>query len=187
MRWLKIKSIGAIEFKSIGKGIEVSNDILKKNSVEVLYLKSICPGRFLIIITGEVSQVNDAIEYGVEIASGYMIDSFVINNIDNRIIDGLKHKYLKPDTINSVAVVETNKVCAGIKMLDKTLKSSDVSLIMLQLSFTIGGKLVYMVAGDVSSLEYGIRESKNTVKEKDIIYTSIIPSVDDKLLKSLIK
>ncbi|WP_254171498.1 BMC domain-containing protein, partial [Clostridioides difficile] len=42
----------AIEFKSIAKGIEVSNEMIKKSSVDVLYLKSICPGKFLIIVGG---------------------------------------------------------------------------------------------------------------------------------------
>ncbi len=180
------KSIGAIEFKSIAKGIEVSNEIIKKSLVEVLYLKSICPGKFLIIVTGETSYVNECIDYGVEIGIGYIVDSFVINSISNEIVNGLKNKYEKLDNINSIGVVETNKVCAGIKMLDKTLKSGDVSLVKLQLSFAIAGKLVYIVSGDLSSLQYSLEESKSVVKEKEIIYMTTIPSVDEKIIRSLI-
>ena len=43
------KSIGALEFRSISKGIEVSNEVVKKAFVEVSYLKSICPGKFFLI------------------------------------------------------------------------------------------------------------------------------------------
>lgn len=181
------KSIGAIEFKSIAKGIEVSNEMVKKSFVEVLYLKSICPGKFLIIISGETSYVNDCIEYGISLGNKYIVDSFIINNISEEIINGLKHKYQKLDNIKSVGVVETNKVCAGIKMLDKTLKSGDVVLLKLQLSFAIAGKLVYIVGGDLGSLEYAIEESKSVVKDKDIIYTTIIPSVDSEVIKNLIQ
>lgn len=180
------KSIGAIEFKSIAKGIEVSNEIIKKSLVEVLYFKSICPGKFLIIVSGETSYVNECIDYGIEIGDKYIIDSFVINAVSTEIIDGLKNRYKKLEHINSVGVVETNKVCAGIKMLDKTLKSGDVSLVKLQLSFAIAGKLVYIVSGDLSSLEYSLEESKSVVKEKDIIYMTTIPSIDEKLIKNLI-
>ena len=180
------KSIGAIEFKSIAKGIEVSNEIIKKFSVEVLYLKSICPGKFLIIVSGQTSYVNECIDYGLEFGNGYIVDSFVINAIAQEIIYGFKNKYEKLDNINSIGVVETNKVCAGIKMLDKTLKFGDVSLVKLQMSFAIGGKLVYIVSGDLSSLQYALEESKATVKEKEIIYITIIPSVDEKIIKSLI-
>lgn len=180
------KSIGAIEFKSIAKGIEVSNEMVKKSSVEVLYLKSICPGKFLIIIGGETSYVNECIDYGIKLGKGYIVDSFVINAISKDIINGLKHKYKKLDNINSLGVVEINKVCAGIKMLDKTLKSGDVVLLKLQLSFAIGGKLVYIVAGDLSSIKYSLEESKSVVKEKEIIYETVIPSVDNQIIKSLI-
>lgn len=180
------KSIGAIEFKSIAKGIEVSNEIIKKSLVEVLYLKSICPGKFLIIVSGETSYVNECIDYGLKIGDKYILDSFVINAIAQEIIDGLKNKYEKLDSINSIGVVETNKVCAGIKMLDKTLKSGEVSLVKLQLSFAIAGKLVYIVSGDLSSLQYSLEESNRVVKEKEIIYMTIIPSVDEKIIKNLI-
>lgn len=180
------KSIGAIEFKSIAKGIEVSNEMVKKSFVEILYLKSICPGKFLIIICGETSYVNECINYGTELGEEYIIDSFLINSISREIINGFKNKYEKLDTINSIGVVETSKVCAGIKMLDKTLKSSDVALVKLQLSFAIGGKLVYIVAGNLSSIEHSLEESKKVVKEKEIIYTTTIPSVDEEIIKSLI-
>lgn len=181
------KSIGAIEFKSIAKGIEVSNEMVKKSLVEVLFLKSICPGKFLIIIGGETSYVNECIDYGMEIGSSYIVDNFVINAISQEIINGLKHKYQKLDNISSIGVVETNKVCAGIKMLDKTLKSGDVVLVKLKMSFAIGGKLVYIVAGDLSSLEYALEEGKKVVKEKEIVYETTIPSVDSQIIKSLIQ
>ncbi|MBY2477992.1 BMC domain-containing protein [Clostridioides difficile] len=181
------KSIGAIEFKSIAKGIEVSNEMVKKSSVDVLYLKSICPGKFLIIVGGETSYVNECINYGMELGERYIVDNFVINSISQEILNGFKNKYQALDNIVSIGVVESSKVCAGIKMLDKTLKSGDLVLIKLQLSFAIGGKLVYIVSGDLSSLEYALKESENVVKEKEIIYKTVISSVDSQIITSLIK
>ncbi|MDV9756720.1 BMC domain-containing protein [Clostridioides difficile] len=181
------KSIGAIEFKSIAKGIEVSNEMIKKSSVDVLYLKSICPGKFLIIVGGETSYINECVDYGIKLGEGYIVDNFVINATSQEILDGFKNKYQKLDSIVSIGVVESSKVCAGIKMLDKTLKSGDLVLVKLQLSFAIGGKLVYIVAGDLSSLEYALKESENVVREKEVIYKTVIPSVDSQIIKSLIK
>lgn len=181
------KSIGAIEFKSIAKGIEVSNEMIKKSSVDVLYLKSICPGKFLIIVGGETSYVNECVDYGIKLGEGYIVDNFVINAISQEILDGFKNKYQKLDNTVSIGVVESSKVCAGIKMLDKTLKSGDLILVKLQLSFAIGGKLVYIVAGDLSSLEYALKESENVVRKKEVIYKTVIPSVDSQIIKSLIK
>ena len=54
------KSIGALEFRSISKGIEVSNEVVKKAFVEVSYLKSICPGKFFLIVNGDAGEVKEA-------------------------------------------------------------------------------------------------------------------------------
>ena len=70
-------------------------------------------------------------------------------------------------------------------MLDKTLKSSNVSLTKLQLSFAIGGKLVYIVSGELSNIEYGINMAKTIVNSKNIINISIIPNVDKQIIKNL--
>lgn len=113
------KSIGAIEFKSIAKGIEVSNEIVKKSSVEVIYLKSICPGKFLIMILGETCYIKESIDYGLTKGDGYIVDSFIINSVSLDIINGLKNKYKKLESIKSIGVVETNKVCSGLKPLIK--------------------------------------------------------------------
>jgi len=180
------KSIGAIEFKSIAKGIEVSNEIVKKSSVEVIYLKSICPGKFLIMILGETCYIKESIDYGLTKGDGYIVDSFIINSVSSDIINGLKNKYKKLESIKSIGVVETNKVCSGLKALNKTLKSSDVSLINLQVSFAIGGKLVYTVSGDLSDLEIGINEGCKVINKKDIINTSIIPSLNKQIIDNLI-
>jgi PduT-like ethanolamine utilization protein len=180
------KSIGAIEFRNIAKGLEVSNEIVKKAYVDILYLKSICPGKFIIIISGDTGEVNTAVDYGISMSEGFMVDSFVINAVHESIIDGLKNKYKHTEDISSIGIMETNKVCAGLKALDKTLKSSDVNLIKLQLSFAIGGKLVYIVSGSLSSINYGIDEAKNILKVKEIVCTSVIPSVDEKIRKNLI-
>lgn len=180
------KSIGSIEFRSIAKGIEVSNEMVKKSYVDILYLKSICPGKFIIIISGDTGEVNTAIEYGLSISQGFVVDSFVINSVHESIISALKNKYESITEVNCIGVMETSKVCAGLKALDKTLKSSDTTIIKLQLSFAIGGKLVYIVCGSLSSVNYGIDEGKKELKDKDVIQALVMPHVDEKIIKHLI-
>ena len=56
----------------------------------------------------------------------------------------------------------------------------------IYLSFAIGWKLVYIVEGDISSLEHGIREGKRILEQRDIVNDSIIQSVDSQIIKNLI-
>ncbi|MGL5244263.1 MAG: BMC domain-containing protein, partial [Sarcina sp.] len=87
------KSIGALEFRSISKGIKISDEILKRAFVKITYMKSICVGKFLIIVSGDTGEVKEAIEYGKEIGIKHIIDSFIINSVHKDIIHALKNKY----------------------------------------------------------------------------------------------
>lgn len=183
---MKNNSIGAIEFRSIAKGIEISNDLVKKSNVAISFFKGICPGKFLLIINGEESDVKDAIESGVSQGEKFVVDSFILHRVHPDIISALKHKYDRPSDMNAIAVMETNKVCAGIQALDRTLKTSSVALVKLQIAFGIGGKCVYVVTGEVSSLEYGLKEAKSVLSEKDIVYSTVIPSTDKEIIQQLV-
>ena len=54
------KSIGAIELSSIGMGYQVEDEMLKAASVELLIARTICSGKYLIVIGGSVSDVEAA-------------------------------------------------------------------------------------------------------------------------------
>lgn len=180
------KSIGSLEFKSICKGIEISNEILKQNNIEILYAKSICPGKFIIIFSGDSQDIKEAVELGISLGENYVVENFIINKVHNQIIDGLKNKYENKNTDGlCVGVMETTKVCPGIKALDCALKSSDVSLLKIQLAFAIGGKFVFLISGSVSSVENAIYNSKSILDEKEIVNTAIMPFVHNELIEKI--
>lgn len=178
------RSIGAIEFRSIGSGIKITDTVLKKASVELIYFKSICPGRLLTIVCGNEGEVQEAIEAGLEEGEGTIIDSFVLNAVHTQIIDALKNKCKKYES-NAVGIVETSSVCSGIKALDKVLKEANVDVIKLKLAFGVGGKLIFVVSGEVSDIENGFSILNSCINTKKIINISVIPSPDLQLISML--
>lgn len=178
------RSLGAIEFKSIGNGIKVTDTVLKKASVELIYFKSICPGRLLTIVCGNEGEVKEAIEAGLEEGEGTIIDSFVLNAVHIQIIDALKNKCKKYES-NAIGIVETSSVCSGIRALDKVLKEASVDVIRLKLAFGVGGKLIFIISGDVSDIENGFIILNNSINTKKIINISVIPSPDLQLISML--
>ena len=178
------KSIGAIEFRSISKGIELSNLMVKRAAVDVAFLRNICIGKFLVMLCGNEGEIKEAISFGLVAGDGYIIDSFIISSIHPSIVEGLKGKYLK-EKVDAMGIVETINVCSGIKALDKSLKASRVSLMKLQIANTLGGKLVFIIAGTVSDVEHAINMVREEIEEKKIIETSVIPSPDELILSNL--
>lgn len=181
------RSIGSLEFRSISKGIEVANEIVKKASVEIIYLKTICPGKFLVIVAGDEDEIEESIKYGLTIDDGTAVDHFIVHAVSDAIIDGFKNKYDKTAPPGPLGIMETNKVCAGIKALDKALKAGDVTLVKMQMAFAIGGKLVFIITGTLSSLEYGLSEAKTALSQGETGTVSIIPSPSQEMTKHLLK
>ncbi len=79
-----LKSIGAIELSSIGIGYQIEDEMLKAASVDLLIARSICSGKYLIIIGGSVSDVEAAVQTGLAAAGEAIIDHLIIPTFTSR-------------------------------------------------------------------------------------------------------
>ena len=75
------KSIGLIELSSIAAGFQVADTMLKAGNVRLILSRSICSGKYMVLIGGDAAAVKAAVEAGAEAANGCLIDSFVIANM----------------------------------------------------------------------------------------------------------
>lgn len=55
------QAIGILELTSIAKGMEAGDAMLKSANVNLLVSKTICPGKFLLMLGGDVGAVQQAI------------------------------------------------------------------------------------------------------------------------------
>lgn len=179
-----IRTIGMLEVRSIAKGIETADFMVKAAQVDLIYSRTICSGKYLIIAAGDVGSVREAVDRGIEAAGSYLLDSFVLPSIHPDIIDGIKG-VKKQFEIDAVGVFETTVVTAGVYSLDSALKSGQVSLIKLNLGAAIGGKCYFVVTGDVSSVTEALRAAENVVDKRKVLEKVIIPYPSQELIKKL--
>ena len=76
---MKEPTLGMIELKSVARGIVVTDAIAKKAQVKILEAHAVQPGKFIILICGEVADVEESLKEGVEVGS-----DFVINRIRSK-------------------------------------------------------------------------------------------------------
>lgn len=55
-------AIGMVELNSIAKGIEVTDVMLKSANVTLLSAKTLCPGKYLIMVGGDVTAVQQSVK-----------------------------------------------------------------------------------------------------------------------------
>ncbi len=132
-------AIGLVELSSIAKGIEVSDAMLKRAKVDLIVNRTICPGKYMVLIGGDVDAVNASVEAGVEIAQEEIVDHFVIPNVHPSIfpaINGIN----TIEKLDALGVIESFSVASMIECADAAVKAAPVNLITVYLAMAIGGK-----------------------------------------------
>jgi len=182
---MKNTAIGALEFNSIARGIESADAMAKAAAVDIFTSRTICPGKYLTLIYGDVSAVNASIEAGKEIARGFVVDDFVIPNVHPDIFPALTGTADIMD-IEAVGVLETYSALTGILAGDAAAKAAPVSLIEIRIANGIGGKAILILTGDVASVEASIRAGIDAISHTGLFVTSVvIPSPHSKLSRFL--
>ena len=74
------KAIGMIEFKTTSTGVTAADAMVKTSEVEIVEAQTVCPGKYIAIITGDLSAVKAAVDTAVTTYEDKCIDSFVLGN-----------------------------------------------------------------------------------------------------------
>ena len=56
------KAIGMVEYRTVSSGITAADTMVKTSAIEVLQASAVCPGKYITIISGELSAVRAAID-----------------------------------------------------------------------------------------------------------------------------
>ena len=77
-----MSTIGVLEFTSIAAGYEAEDVMLKAGAVTLILARTICSGKFIVIVSGDVDAVKAAVSAGKKAASGYIVDELVLPYVD---------------------------------------------------------------------------------------------------------
>jgi microcompartment protein CcmL/EutN len=183
----KIITLGIVELNSVAKGIMVCDNMLKTANIELIESLPVCPGKYIIIVNGEVADVESAVNIGIQTAEINYVDSLTIPKIHPQIIPGLLGT-VKHANIDAVGVLETFSVASTIKAADISLKASKVDIIEIRIAKGLGGKSFYTITGSVSNVTSAIEAGAFQVKEDGVLVNKvIIPRPHNNLKQKLIE
>lgn len=181
-----LKAIGLLEFNSIAKGIEVTDLMMKAAVVELLFSKAVCPGKFILLVTGDVASVNSSIETGIENGGSFVVDQFIIPNIHPQVIYAI-NGISSIDEMNALGVLEFFSIAAAVSAADSAVKTAQVDLIEIRLGVGIGGKSFVTLTGDIGSVSEAIEAGARTAYENGmLVHKVVIPSPRKELLHNLL-
>src|ERR1017187_2181757 len=113
------KSVGLIELSSIAAGFLVADTMLKAGNVRLLLSRSICSGKYMVLIGGDTAAVEGAVAAGAGAANGCLIAQFVISNLPPEVLVALgRTQPVQPD--GALGILESFNVATMIRSEEHT-------------------------------------------------------------------
>jgi microcompartment protein CcmL/EutN len=179
-------SIGLIELGSIAAGYEVADAMLKAAEVEILLSRSICSGKYMVLIGGDVAAVRSSVDAGEIAGRGSVIDTFVIPNVHASVFPAIAGT-AKVDRLEALGIIESFSVASLIEGADASAKAARVELIEIRLAMALGGKAFVTMTGEVAAVKAAVDAGAAIVAEKGLLVNKVvIPSPRRELLSEVI-
>lgn len=179
------KSIGMLEYMTVSAGMEAADCMLKTADVELLEAQTVCPGKYIALIAGELSAVKAAIDAAKGKFSEKVIDTFVLGNPHESIFPAI-YGTAGVENPAALGVLETYSASSIIVAADAAAKTAAVDLIELRIARGMCGKSYMTLTGEVAAVCAAIENARQAVGENGMFLdSSVIPRPSEKLWKTV--
>ncbi len=166
-------AIGIIETSSIARGFQIADTVLKTANVEILVNRTICPGKYMVLIGGDVDAVTSSVEAGVRAGAHTVVDHFVIPNVHPAVFPAISGVAHLPE-LQALGVIESFSVASIIEAADAAVKATPIQLVCIHLAMAIGGKGWVSLTGDVASVEEAVEIAAGVISRKGLLVEKVV-------------
>lgn len=179
-------AIGMVEFVTVSAGMTGADTMIKTAEIEIIESATVCPGKYMVIISGEISAVKASVEAAKAIKPDKVIDSFVLGNPHEDIFPAI-YAATPPENVEALGIVESFSAATAIVAADEAAKTALVKLVELRLARGMCGKSYVLLTGTVSAVTASIEKAQAAANERGMFLdSSVIPRPDNKLWQSIL-
>ncbi len=171
---LKGPALGLFELESLARGVVVADAVVKRAQVRLALAEAVTPGKYLLIFTGPVAEVDESFQAGLEAGGQRVLDRLYLPHICEDLLRALEGQLAKVGPDDAVGIVELHTVATTLRAADAALKRADVQLTALQLARGIGGKGWFTVAGVQHDVEAALEGAAAAVEPALLVATELI-------------
>ncbi|MEZ3435351.1 MAG: BMC domain-containing protein [Lachnospiraceae bacterium] len=179
-------AIGTVELNSIASGVNAGDAMLKAAKVKLVMAQPVCPGKYVLIVAGDTSSVETAVDAGRKTGKDKVVDTNLISSIASEVIPAIM-RTTAPEQKEAVGIIETFSLASAILAADHAVKSAAVELMEVRLGRGLGGKSFVVMTGNVSD----VSTAADTVKRQlggdgMILNIEVIPSLHRDIYEALL-
>ena len=180
-----MNALGMIEVTSIPAGVEAGDAMLKAAAVELVTAQSVCAGKYIVLVTGEVAAVRESVAAGKTAAGPKLVDSMVIANVHPQVPQAI-NACTEIGQVAAVGVLEAFSLCAAVLASDAAVKAADVSLMEVRLGRGLGGKSFIILTGEVAAVRAAVDAAHALEEVAGLMNDSVvIPAPHPDMIRAL--
>lgn len=179
-------AVGFLELTSIARGIEAADYMIKAADVDLAAAKPSCPGKYTILITGDVAAVSASMQAGTEAAGSFVTAHTIIPRVHPGVIKALRGM-TEIEFAGTLGIMEFFSITNAIHAADIAVKTAEIELIEIRPGIGIGGKSFVTLTGDVSAVTQAVEAGcKQAVEDGMLVAKTVIPHPKRELFTQLL-
>ena len=179
-------ALALIEFDSIAAGIEAGDAMAKKAPVARIIAGTVHTGKYLVLVSGEVADVEESLAAGLATGASAVLDPVCLPGVHPHVVDVIAAQR-RPQPLASLGVVETRTVAAAIAAADAGIKGAQVNLLEVRLADGLGGRGLVLFDGLVADVEAAVRIGTDAIaRAGTLIQAVVIPQLHPEMAENLL-
>jgi microcompartment protein CcmL/EutN len=163
-------ALAMLEFSSIARGMLATDAMVKRAQVKIIHAGTVQPGKYLVLLGGEVAEVEEALGAGKTMAGSTLEDHVWLPGVHVDVINALRDEnqspvlHNQPVEADAIGIVETRTAPAAVHAGDIAVKGAQIQLLSIRLADGLGGKGLTILCGQVSDVEAAIDLVKKNIE-----------------------
>lgn len=170
---MEMNSLGLIEMTSIAAGMQAADIMLKTSEVELVLSRTICSGKYMVLVGGEVAEVQSAVDAAASQIDFAVIDTFVIPHVHPDIFPALSG-HTNATELEALGIIESFSVASLIEGADAAVKAANVRLIEVRLAMALGGKAFCTLTGEVAAVRSAVDSGAQVIADKGLLVNKVV-------------
>jgi microcompartment protein CcmL/EutN len=166
-------ALAALELASIARGVVCLDAMAKRAETTIVAARTISSGRYLILLSGNVAEIEEAMDAAARAAGEDRVDHVIIRDPHDDLRRALASN-LAPVLDESLAIVEVAAISSTLLALDRVLKETAVRMLELRLGAGLSGKGVFTLTGPLHQIEAARDVAERTVGPERLIRIEVI-------------
>jgi microcompartment protein CcmL/EutN len=179
-------ALALIEFDSIAVGIQAGDAMVKKAPIAAIKAGTVQPGKYLVLITGQVAEVEESLHTGLEWGDKTVIDTVFLPQVHPAVVQAIGGDRVEGNG-PALGIIETCDVAATIQAADAGVKGAEVTLREIRLADGLGGKAICLFQGEVQDVEAAVEIGVGSLPDpEELVSQVVIPQLHPEMGENLI-